>query len=211
VGGVVNEGGVLMTDHAASSFPDAIVLAGGAGRRLGGVDKAALAVGGKSLLDRVLAAVEESPVVVVVGPPRLAARSVLFTSEHPAGGGPAAALAAGLPMVTGDFVAVLAADLPFVTADIVRHLAAQIGSRSGALVVDGDGNDQLLVGVWRIASLRDAVSAAGPLANRGLHNMLGRLNPVRVVLPPLQPGMIEPQAWWDCDTPADVRRAEEYT
>jgi len=208
---VANEGGVLMTDLVASSFPDAIVLAGGSGRRLGGVDKAALVVGGKSLLDRVLAAVDESPVVVVVGPPRLTARPVLFTSEQPAGGGPAAALAAGLPMVSGDFAAVLAADLPFVTADIVRHLAAQIGSRSGALVVDGDGNDQLLVGVWRTASLRDAVSAAGPLANRGLHHMLGRLNPVRVVLPPFQPGTIEPQAWWDCDTPADVRRAEEHT
>lgn len=203
------------------TFPDAIVLAGGAGRRLGGVDKAALVVGGKSLLDRVLAAVDDSPVVVVVGPPRLTARPVLFTSEQPAGGGPAAALAAGLPMVTGDFVAVLAVDLPFVTADVVRHLAAQVGTSSGALIVDADGNDQLLVGVWRTAALRDAVSAAGPLANRGLHHMLGRLNPVRVVLPPAEPLLVspsqggrratQPEAWWDCDTPADVQRAEEYT
>lgn len=209
-----------MTDHAASGFPDAIVLAGGNGRRLGGVDKAALVVGGTSLLDRVLAAVDESPIVVVVGPPRLTVRPVLFTSEQPAGGGPAAALAAGLPMVTGDFVAVLAADLPFVTADVVRHLAAQVGARSGALLVDGDGNDQLLVGVWRTASLRDAVSAAGPLANRGLRHMLGRLNPVRVDLPPAEPLLGSPsqgagraghpQAWWDCDTPADIRRAEEH-
>src|SRR4051812_33904528 len=34
---------------------DAIVLAGGGGRRLGGVDKATLEVGGRTLLDRVLA------------------------------------------------------------------------------------------------------------------------------------------------------------
>ncbi|WP_438949006.1 NTP transferase domain-containing protein, partial [Streptomyces harbinensis] len=33
---------------------DAIVLAGGAARRLGGADKAAVTVGGRPLLDRVL-------------------------------------------------------------------------------------------------------------------------------------------------------------
>jgi molybdopterin-guanine dinucleotide biosynthesis protein A len=189
------------------TFPDAIVLAGGSGRRLGGVDKPALVVGGKRLLDRVLAAVDASSVVVVVGPPRLTARPVLFATEQPPGGGPAAALAAGLPLVTSDVVGVLAADLPFVTADVVHHLTEQLGTRNGALIVDADGFDQLLLGVWRTAALRDAVKAAGPLANRGLHHVLGRLNPVRVVLPPAT----QPLAWWDCDTPADVRRAEEHS
>ena len=48
-----------------------IILAGGAGRRMGGVDKAALVVGGVTLLDRVLTAAR--PVcdwLVVVGPAR---------------------------------------------------------------------------------------------------------------------------------------------
>jgi len=36
---------------------DAVVLAGGAGRRLGGVDKALVEVGGQDLLTRVLGAV----------------------------------------------------------------------------------------------------------------------------------------------------------
>jgi molybdenum cofactor guanylyltransferase len=46
-----------------------IVLAGGAGRRMGGLDKALVRVGGVALLDRVLAAAR--PVcdrLVVVGP-----------------------------------------------------------------------------------------------------------------------------------------------
>ena len=47
----------------------AIVLAGGAGRRLGGADKAALDVGGRTLLERALAAVSGVP-TVVVGPAR---------------------------------------------------------------------------------------------------------------------------------------------
>ena len=119
-------------------------------------------------------------------------------------------MAAGLPLVTGDLVAVLAADLPFVTADVLRHLAAQLGSRNGALIVDPDGNDQHLLGIWRTAALRDAVSAAGPLAHRGLHYLLGRLNPVRVTLSAAESAASQPLAWWDCDTPADLRRAQEY-
>ena len=203
------------------TFPDAIVLAGGKGRRLGGVDKPALVVGGTSLLDRVLTAVDESPVVVVVGPPRLTSGRCCSRLSTHAAGGPAAALAAGLPMVTSDVVALLAADLPFVTVDVVRHLTDQLGTRSGALIVDAGGNDQLLLGVWRTAALRDAVNAAGPLANRGLHHVLGRLNPVRVMLPSVDPllgsaggrgsAVRQPRPWWDCDTPADVLRAEEYS
>ena len=47
----------------------AVLLAGGAGSRLGGVDKAALRLDGTTLLDRALAALTGLD-VVVVGPPR---------------------------------------------------------------------------------------------------------------------------------------------
>lgn len=46
---------------------DAIILAGGRGSRLGGVDKGALPVGGRALLDRVLDAARAAERVVVVG------------------------------------------------------------------------------------------------------------------------------------------------
>ncbi len=49
---------------------DAIVLAGGSGRRLGGVDKADIRVGEQTLLDRALDAVAEATKRVVVGRPR---------------------------------------------------------------------------------------------------------------------------------------------
>ncbi|MFI1091674.1 molybdenum cofactor guanylyltransferase [Streptomyces sp. NPDC020917] len=75
---------------------DALVLAGGAARRLGGTDKPALAVGGLMLLDRVLAACADARTTVVVGPRRPTARPVRWTREEPAGGGPLPALAAGL-------------------------------------------------------------------------------------------------------------------
>ena len=45
-----------------------MILAGGAGRRLGGIDKALSRSTGVTLLDRVLGAVSGAARVVVVGP-----------------------------------------------------------------------------------------------------------------------------------------------
>ncbi|MGO4426310.1 NTP transferase domain-containing protein, partial [Streptomyces sp. MCAF7] len=49
---------------------DAVILAGGAARRLGGADKPALRVGARPLLDRVLDACRGAERTVVVGPRR---------------------------------------------------------------------------------------------------------------------------------------------
>jgi molybdopterin-guanine dinucleotide biosynthesis protein A len=84
---------------------DAIVLAGGRGARLGGVDKADLVVGGQTLLERALAATAGANRTVVVGPRRPTSRPVTWAREHPPGGGPVAALAAGLEHVDGDHLA----------------------------------------------------------------------------------------------------------
>ncbi len=77
----------------------AIVLAGGSGRRMGGVIKPLLAVAGESMLHRVLRAVSDADHIVVVGPIELAGhlpRGVHLTQEQPAGTGPVAGVAAGL-------------------------------------------------------------------------------------------------------------------
>ena len=79
---------------------DTIVLAGGAARRLGGADKPALSVGGRPLLDRVIAACPDAAITVVVGPRRPATRAVVHALEDPPGGGPLAALDAGLRHTT---------------------------------------------------------------------------------------------------------------
>ncbi|MGX7829752.1 molybdenum cofactor guanylyltransferase [Actinokineospora sp. 24-640] len=77
----------------------AIVLAGGLGTRLGGVDKPALVVGGRTLLDRALDAVDGADPVVVVGPERPVARPVRWTREAEPGAGPVAAVVAGLAVL----------------------------------------------------------------------------------------------------------------
>ncbi len=110
-----------------------IVPAGGAGRRMGGVDKAALRVGGITILDRVLGAAR--PVcdrLVVVGPIRSTAfPDVKFLVEAEPGGGPVPAVIAGLA-ATGDgceVVLVVAGDLPLLAPGHLRRL---IGALDGS-------------------------------------------------------------------------------
>lgn len=107
---------------------DAVVLAGGAASRLGGADKPAVRVGGRSLLDRVLDAVADAGTVVVVGPRRPTRHEVRWVREVPPGAGPVPALMAGLTQVDAEVVAVLAADLPFLDAPTVRRLVDVVGS-----------------------------------------------------------------------------------
>jgi molybdopterin-guanine dinucleotide biosynthesis protein A len=203
-----------------------VVLAGGAGRRLGGRRKPVLAVAGTPMLLRVLAAVAVAEPRVVVGPPELAGMLpavVRLTSEQPPGGGPVAALAAGLDALGahadgGALVAVLAADLPLLTAEAIARLDAALGAGAdgggadgaravdGAVYVDGDGRPQWLCGLWRrqrlAAGLAD-VAATGPLAGRSLGALLGPLRAALVAGP-----ADGPPPWYDCDTPADLSAAE---
>lgn len=179
---------------------DAVVLAGGAARRLGGADKPALRIGDRSMLDRVLAACADARLVVVVGPVREVARPVLWARESPAGGGPLAGLAAGVAAL-GDAAApvvlAVAADLPHLSRATVQQLLAALGP-DGACLVDAGGQPQLLAAAYRTDSLQAALSATAPHAGRSVRGALGMLRLAHV-----DAG----RAAVDVDTPDDLRRS----
>ncbi|MGZ2360337.1 molybdenum cofactor guanylyltransferase [Streptomyces sp. 372A] len=184
---------------------DAIVLAGGSAERLGGADKPAVRVGGRPLLDRVLAACAGAGATVVVGDRRSTARAVTWAREVPPGGGPLAALGAGIRHTSADRVLVLSADLPFLDAGTVAALVAASERRGveGALCSDQDGRDQPLVAVYRGEPLRRelALLAAehGGLGGLPLRLLTRELTLCRVAAGPL--------ASFDCDTWEDIASA----
>ncbi|MBG7701441.1 molybdenum cofactor guanylyltransferase [Streptomyces sp. MC1] len=183
---------------------DAVVLAGGAARRLGGADKPALRVGGRALLDRVLAACADAGTTVVVAAPRPTARPVRWAREEPPGGGPVAALEAGLRLTTAGHTVVLSADLPFLEEPTLRRLlnALQDTGADGALLTDADGRDQPLVAAYRTAALRRELTALatahGGLSGLPLRRLTGALRLTRVP---------DPLASFDCDTWDDIATA----
>ncbi|POH64213.1 hypothetical protein C3B59_10250 [Cryobacterium zongtaii] len=81
---------------------DAIIVAGGRARRLGGIDKTALVWRGRSLLDGVLAATTGARRTCVVGSDAVFPADVLRAVEQPRWGGPAAAMVAGLEALARD-------------------------------------------------------------------------------------------------------------
>jgi molybdopterin-guanine dinucleotide biosynthesis protein A/DNA-binding MarR family transcriptional regulator len=175
-----------------------IVLAGGSARRLSGVDKPALRVGGVSLLRRAVDALRGGEPVVVVGPERDGYPGVVWTREAERGAGPVAALAAGLAALgpdAGAVVVVLAADLIGVRRSTVDRLAASVRG-DGAVLLDAEGKRQWLLGAWRVEALRSALPAE--TSGASLRRTLGGLSITEV---PELPGESA-----DIDTQEDLDR-----
>lgn len=190
--------------------PDALILSGGGARRLGGADKAAVTVGGMTLLEHAVSAAQDCGRVIVVGPEAPASPEIRFTREDPPGGGPVAGIAAGLEAL-GDpaaLVLVLACDMPRAASALQTLLAeAEAGVRSegiadvdGVWAVDGGGRVQPLLAVYRSSSLADALAHVGDAHGASMRALTSRLT-MRAV----EVG----DAARDADTWEDVRALRE--
>ncbi|MDQ3096164.1 MAG: NTP transferase domain-containing protein, partial [Actinomycetota bacterium] len=131
---------------------------------------------------------------------------VVSVSEQPAGGGPAAAVVAGLAEVVEPLVVVLACDMPFVTAAHVRRLmaavdAGELPALDGATYVDRDGHRQLLAAVYRTESLRRSARALGEVTGVSMRALA---NDLTLLECEAEAGMSV-----DCDTWDDVARSRE--
>jgi len=183
----------------------AVVLSGGASRRMGGATpKPLLLLKGRPLLHRVLDALPPGTPTVVVGPATDLPGHAQAVTEDPPGGGPAHALAAGLRHIPGTatHVWLLAADLPLLTHDTTRALREAVGDNDGAVYTD-DLHPQWLCGCWRVEALRQATKDTRPGAS--LRSTLGPLPRTEIGwtgdgLPP----------YFDCDTPEALARAETW-
>ena len=182
----------------------AVVLAGGGAARMGGVNKGSIEVGGRTLLERVLAALHHVADVVVVGDEVRTSRPVTFTREDPPGGGPAAALLAGLRAFAHApvRVIVLAGDMPRVTGDTVDRLEAAVEDDvDGAVLVDHGGRAQYLCASYRVAALLAAAPPYKEEHGLPMHRLLAPLSLAEVT------AVGEEAA--DVDTWADVRAVRE--
>nr|WP_272954631.1 NTP transferase domain-containing protein [Kribbella sandramycini] len=155
---------------------DAVVVAGGGGRRLGGVDKAMVVLEGVTFLDRVLRAVANAQQTVVVGPVRSTYREVEWTQEDPPGGGPVAGLAAGLQHGQAPTVVVLSCDLPWVTAADVTRLLSTIDQYDGCGLRDSDGREQWLAAAYKRTALTAAIQRLGDPRNQSVRRLTADLD-----------------------------------
>lgn len=163
---------------------DALVLSGGRARRLGGVSKPELELAGVPLIVTALAAASGAVRTIVVGPPTSHHPAPLTVREDPAGGGPVAAIAAGVGAL-GDgeeWMLVLACDSPHAANAVPSLAAAASASNRGAVIGVDRGRRQPLLAMYRRSALEEAL-AAGALEGSSMQSLLERLEIDEVVLP----------------------------
>lgn len=177
-----------------------IILCGGTSARMGGVDKTAMDLDGRSVLDRIVVDLPDDWPIVCVGEPRPLSRDVTWTREDPPLGGPVAGLAAGLAAgPDSDVIVTLAGDQPFAGPTAVACAESLRGAQIGP-DVDGvaarqdDGHPQALLAAYRREPLARAVSAADP--GSGVYRTLSRLEVLTLDS--------DTRATLDVDTPSDL-------
>lgn len=180
-----------------------IVLTGGTGRRLGGVDKATVEVDGQTLLEHVLTALPSEVTVLAAGAPLPTSRPVVFRAEDPPQGGPVAGINAVMPAVTSDVVAVIAVDMPRAVPVLLEMIAALATDArvDVALPVTSDGRQQPLCSAWRTEALRDALRQLDRIDGAAMRAMLAPMQARDVPLTPEQESLLD-----DIDSPADLAR-----
>jgi molybdenum cofactor guanylyltransferase len=117
-----------------------IVLAGGQGRRMGGVDKGLVPLAGKPMIEHVLARFAPQVDTVLINANQNLERYAGF--GHPVlpdavGGfaGPLAGLHAGMTHASHALVATVPCDSPFLPEDLVARLAAALAAQGAQLAV----------------------------------------------------------------------------
>jgi molybdopterin-guanine dinucleotide biosynthesis protein A len=130
----------------------AAILAGGHARRLGGRDKSALPVGGRSILERQLAALRAITThILIVGgdPSRGQGPGVPVVADLMAEAGSLGGLYTALVEAPTEQVLVIACDMPFLTAPFLSHLAARGMDVEAAIPRDARGPHPLCASYTR--------------------------------------------------------------
>jgi len=163
-----------------------------------------------TVLDRVLASVDDADEVVVAGPPREGqtetgrVRSIV---EDPPGGGPLAGVAAALRLIERPTVVVLAGDLPFL-AGVPPVLAQRLEDAPGVDAVvprDHQGRWQPLAAAYRTNALRAALAAVGNPHGQSMRAVMTHLQVLAVP-------MTELPQWslFDIDTEQDLEHVRSF-
>ena len=211
-----------MSDTHFGRQPHAgVILAGGLGKRMGGGDKPLLTIGGKPMLDRVIARLAPQVERIIINangdPARFAAYGLPVVADTIEGfAGPLAGVLAGMRWSKANlpearFLVSVAADTPFFPDNLVPRLAEGCGNdeRTVALAASTAGTHPVF-GLWPVAladELETFLKSGGGGKILTFADRFLRLNVPfdDVTLPNGE--TVDP--FFNVNTPEDAARAEE--
>jgi len=188
--------------------PDAVILAGGASRRMGGGDKGLRQLGASTVLghviDRVAPQVGRLAINANGGAARFAAYRLPVLGDPVTGlPGPLAGVLAAMDWCDGASVVTVAGDVPFVPRDLVGRLVAAART-TGAAVAASGGRWHGVCALWPV-SARGPVAAALARGERRVGAVLGALSPGVAEWP-----VTAPDGFFNINTPDDLAAAERW-
>lgn len=181
-----------------------LILAGGEGRRMGGVDKAFLPLAGRPLIahaiDRLGPQVEELAISANGDPARFAGFGLPVLADQ-ARQGPLSGVLAGLRWARAagaDAVVSVPVDTPFLPGDLVPRL--WLAGDGGAAVAEAGGRTHPACGVWPVA-LADDLAAWLVAGEARVMGFAARHGAARA-------GFSDANAFLNLNAPDDLARAE---
>ena len=198
----------------SAPLPLGLVLAGGLARRMGGGDKTRIRIGGKTILERVLARLKPQCAAVILNangdPARFADTGLPVVPDTvPDFAGPLAGILAGLDWAAAHApaiadVASVPGDCPFLPGDLVARLSAarQAAGVPLACARSGDWRHPV-VGLWRVALREDLRKA---LVEEDMHKIETWTARHGIAVGDWPATPIDP--FFNVNTPADVAEAE---
>jgi molybdenum cofactor guanylyltransferase len=198
----------------SAPLPLGLVLAGGLARRMGGGDKTRIRIGGKTILERVLARLKPQCAAVILNangdPARFADTGLPVVPDTvPDFAGPLAGILAGLDWAAAHVpaiadVASVPGDCPFLPADLVARLstARQAAGVPLACARSGDWRHPV-VGLWPVALREDLRKA---LVEENMHKIESWTARHGIAIGDWPATPVDP--FFNVNTPADAAEAE---
>ena len=143
---------------------DAVILAGGMARRMGGDDKGLVELNGKAMIEHTIERIKPQVKEILINANRNQTRYAEFgftvlSDEHTGFLGPLAGMITAMGHTQTDYLLVVPCDCPLLPRDLVARLLAAIEANDAELAVASDGEREQAVVMLLKPSLRESMTA----------------------------------------------------
>ncbi|WP_297892686.1 molybdenum cofactor guanylyltransferase MobA [Shewanella sp.] len=143
---------------------DAVILAGGMARRMGGDDKGLVELNGKTMIEHTIDRIKPQVKEILINANRNQTRYAEFgfkviSDEHTGFLGPLAGMISAMGQTEADYLLVVPCDCPLLPLDLVPRMLAAINTEDAEIAVASDGEYEQPVVLLLKPCLRDSMKA----------------------------------------------------